>query len=49
MSDFQSIADRIRAWGERVPDLVDYPVQTTHPGTIQLEGDTGPSPQRRTV
>jgi len=30
----------IRAWGERVPALVDYFVQTTHPGTIQLEGDT---------
>ena len=29
-----------RAWGERVPDLVDYLVQTIHPGTIQLEGDT---------
>jgi hypothetical protein len=22
----------IRAWGERVPTLVDYLVQTTHPG-----------------
>jgi ketosteroid isomerase-like protein len=30
----------IRAWGERVPALVDYFVQTTHPGTIQLDGDT---------
>jgi ketosteroid isomerase-like protein len=30
----------IRAWGERVPDVVDYLVQTTHPGTIQLDGDT---------
>ncbi len=30
----------IRAWGERVPDLVDYLVQTTHPGTIRLDGDT---------
>ncbi len=30
----------IRAWGERVPALVDYLVQTTHPGTIQLDGDT---------
>ena len=32
--------DEIRAWGERVPTLVDYLVQTTHPGTIQLDGDT---------
>ena len=30
----------IRAWGERVPAFVDYLVQTTHPGTIQLDGDT---------
>src|SRR5262245_66551007 len=30
----------IRAWGERVPALVDYFVQTTHLSTIQLEGDT---------
>jgi ketosteroid isomerase-like protein len=29
----------IRAWGDRVPTLVDYLVQTTHPGTIQLDGD----------
>jgi hypothetical protein len=27
--------EQIRAWGERVPDLVDSLVQTTHPGTIQ--------------
>jgi ketosteroid isomerase-like protein len=32
--------EQIRAWGERVPALVDYLVQTTHPGTIQLDGDT---------
>ena len=32
--------DEIRAWGERVPTLVDYLVQTTHPGTIRLDGDT---------
>ncbi len=32
--------EEIRAWGERVPTLVDYFVQTTHPGTIQLDGDT---------
>ena len=30
----------IRAWGERVPALVDYLVQTTHPGTVQIDGDT---------
>ncbi len=32
--------EEIRAWGERVPALVDYLVQTTHPGTIWLDGDT---------
>jgi ketosteroid isomerase-like protein len=32
--------EQIRAWGERVPAFVDYIVQTTHPGTIQLDGDT---------
>jgi ketosteroid isomerase-like protein len=32
--------EEIRAWGKRVPTLVDYLVQTTHPGTIQLDGDT---------
>ena len=32
--------EEIRAWGERVPALVDYLVQTTHPGTIQLDGET---------
>ena len=32
--------EEIRAWGDRVPELVDYFVQTTHPGTIQLDGDT---------
>ena len=30
----------IRAWGERIPDLVDFLVQNTHPGTIALDGDT---------
>lgn len=36
------LADReeIRAWGQHVPGLVDYIVQTTHPGTIQIDGDT---------
>jgi ketosteroid isomerase-like protein len=32
--------EAIRAWGERVPVLVDFLVQTTHPGTIALDGDT---------
>ena len=32
--------EEIRAWGEQVPALVDYLVQTTHPGTIRLDGDT---------
>ena len=31
---------QIRAWGDRVPAIVDYLVQTTHPGIIDLEGDT---------
>jgi ketosteroid isomerase-like protein len=30
--------EEIRAWGERRP--AEYLVQTTHPGTIQLDGDT---------
>jgi ketosteroid isomerase-like protein len=30
----------IRALGERRQALADYFVQTTHPGTIQLDGDT---------
>jgi ketosteroid isomerase-like protein len=32
--------EEIRGWGERVPAIVDYFVQTTHPGMIQLDGDT---------
>jgi ketosteroid isomerase-like protein len=32
--------DEIRAWGERVPAMVDYLVQNTHPGIIELDGDT---------
>jgi ketosteroid isomerase-like protein len=32
--------EQIRAGGERVPALWDYFVQTTYPGTIQLDGDT---------
>ena len=31
--------EEIRAWGRRVPTVVDYLVQTTHPGTIRLDGD----------
>jgi ketosteroid isomerase-like protein len=30
----------IRAWGKRVPAVVEFLVQNTHPGTIQLAGDT---------
>lgn len=29
----------IRAWGAQVPDVVEYLVQTAHPGTILLDGD----------
>jgi SnoaL-like domain len=32
--------DEIRAWGHRAQGRWDYFVQTTHPGTIQPEGDT---------
>jgi len=32
--------EEMRAFGERVPGFVDYLVQTTHPGTIRLDGDT---------
>ena len=32
--------EQIRAWGERVPTVVNYFVQNTHPGTVQLDGDT---------
>jgi ketosteroid isomerase-like protein len=32
--------DEIRALGEQRQALTDYFVQTTHPGTIQLDGDT---------
>lgn len=32
--------EQIRAWGRRVPDLVDFLVQNTHPGMIRLDGDT---------
>jgi ketosteroid isomerase-like protein len=30
----------IRAWGERVPTVLEFFVQTTHPGVIRLDGDT---------
>jgi len=32
--------EQIQAWRDRREALVDYFVQTTHPGTIQLHGDT---------
>jgi ketosteroid isomerase-like protein len=32
--------EAIRAGGERLQDLWDFFVQTTHPGTIRLDGDT---------
>jgi ketosteroid isomerase-like protein len=32
--------DQIRAWGARVPDFVEFLVQNTHAGIIQLDGDT---------
>ena len=32
--------EAIRAWGDRVPGFVDFLVQTTHPGIIQLDRDT---------
>ncbi len=31
--------EQIRAWGDRVPALVDFFVQTAHPGMIRLDGD----------
>lgn len=32
-------AAEIRGWGERVPNLVDYLVQTMHPGVVRIDGD----------
>jgi ketosteroid isomerase-like protein len=32
--------EKIRAWGDRVPVLVDFLVQNTHPGIIRIDGDT---------
>ena len=31
--------EEIRTWGDRALAMWDYFVQTTHPGTIQLDGD----------
>jgi ketosteroid isomerase-like protein len=31
--------EEIRAWGGKVPTFVDYLVQTTHPGVIEMDGD----------
>ncbi|MDF6045213.1 nuclear transport factor 2 family protein [Streptomyces sp. JH14] len=30
--------EAIRVWGRRVPDVVDFLVQNTHPGVIRLDG-----------
>jgi ketosteroid isomerase-like protein len=32
--------DEMRAWGERVPHILEYLIQTSHPGVIRLAGDT---------
>ena len=32
--------EAIRTWGRRMPDVVDFLVQNTHPGIIQVDGDT---------
>jgi ketosteroid isomerase-like protein len=32
--------EQIRAWGRRLPALVEFLIQTTHPGSIRLDGDT---------
>jgi ketosteroid isomerase-like protein len=32
--------EEIRGWGARVPDVVKFLVQTTHPGIIELDGDS---------
>ena len=31
--------EQIRAFGVRVPEIVDFLIQTTHPGIIELHGD----------
>jgi ketosteroid isomerase-like protein len=33
-------SEEIRAWGEKAQGSFDFFVQTTHPGTLQLDGDT---------
>jgi ketosteroid isomerase-like protein len=32
--------EQIRAGGERLQNMLDYFVQTTHPGSLQIDGDT---------
>jgi ketosteroid isomerase-like protein len=32
--------EQIRAWGERVPNFVEFLIQNTHPGIIRLDGDS---------
>jgi ketosteroid isomerase-like protein len=32
--------EEIRAWGDRVPTMVEFLVQNTHPGMIRIDGDT---------
>jgi ketosteroid isomerase-like protein len=32
--------EAMRAWGDRVPEFVEFFVQNTHPGRIQLDGDS---------
>jgi ketosteroid isomerase-like protein len=32
--------EEIRTFGRRVPEFVDFLIQNSHPGTIQLDGDT---------
>jgi ketosteroid isomerase-like protein len=32
--------DQMRAWGARMPEFVEFLLQTTTPGLIQLDGDT---------
>ena len=33
-------ADAIRGWGDGVEEFVDYLIQTTHPGSLRIDGDT---------
>jgi ketosteroid isomerase-like protein len=32
--------EQIGAWGDRVPEVVEFFIQNTHPGVIKLDGDT---------